>query len=234
MRDKKKRTKTTPPNSGTEPKKRPLPADGTDAIPVPESGFGKRLAELRAGKNLNHDALSELTKLADAQKRGIARTTLRGYELGVYKPGIRELRVLCQALGVSPNKLIFGEDTNEFTAPPLGAVTARDPAFAGHVFRREIIHQWIGFLVDVFNLDDHGRESVFRVAGDLTEAKLGSVEYRRLMGVTREIVDTVIDAQLDFQPGDRMKVYEKLLDRLSPIINAIGVKFGYRPPAPPK
>lgn len=75
---------------------------------VPESELGVRLHEARARLNLSQEGLSRRTKEFDSEKQGISRTVLTGYEKGKFKPGTRELRILYQALGVSPNWLILG------------------------------------------------------------------------------------------------------------------------------
>ncbi len=43
-------------------------------------------------------------------KTGLSRTVLINYEAGRHKPGARELRLLCDALEVSPNQLIYGSE----------------------------------------------------------------------------------------------------------------------------
>lgn len=55
--------------------------------------------------------------IADLSKQtGISKTVLHGYERGRTKPGAREIRLLCAALQISPNRLLFG--TDEFDANP--------------------------------------------------------------------------------------------------------------------
>lgn len=44
---------------------------------------------------------------------GIARTALHDYEAGRYKPGLTEIRKLCAALRVTPNRLVVGRDDLE-------------------------------------------------------------------------------------------------------------------------
>ena len=41
---------------------------------------------------------------------GLSRTTLHQYESGARKPGAREIRLLCDALLVTPNRLIYGTE----------------------------------------------------------------------------------------------------------------------------
>lgn len=53
---------------------------------------------------------------------GIARTALHDYEAGRYKPGANEIRKLCTALGITPNKLLTGRDNPETPETPLEKV----------------------------------------------------------------------------------------------------------------
>ena len=53
---------------------------------------------------------------------GIARTALHDYEAGRYKPGANEIRKLCEALGITPNKLLTGRDNPESPKTPLEEV----------------------------------------------------------------------------------------------------------------
>jgi len=48
------------------------------------------------------------SQLADAS--GLSVSAIKAYEVGRNLPGARELRALCQALQVSPNKLLFGTE----------------------------------------------------------------------------------------------------------------------------
>lgn len=41
----------------------------------------------------------------------ISRTVIQGYESGKFKPGAREIKLLCQVLRISPNRLLFGSET---------------------------------------------------------------------------------------------------------------------------
>jgi transcriptional regulator with XRE-family HTH domain len=44
------------------------------------------------------------------RRTGISRTVLQGYESGKFAPGSIELRKVCEALGATPNKIIFGDE----------------------------------------------------------------------------------------------------------------------------
>lgn len=67
-----------------------------------EDGIGIRLKAAREAKGM---AQSDLHS-----KTGLSRTVLINYEAGRHKPGARELRLLCDALEVSPNHLIYGTE----------------------------------------------------------------------------------------------------------------------------
>lgn len=56
-------------------------------------------------------------------RTGISRDTIKGYETGRSMPGSRELRVLCEALGISANRALWGrEDFQEAVGPLRGRV----------------------------------------------------------------------------------------------------------------
>lgn len=78
---------------------------------APERGLGDRLREVREKAGLSQLGLSELTKKLDPEGKGISRTVLTGYERGNFLPGTRELRVLHDALGLTPNFLVLGTQT---------------------------------------------------------------------------------------------------------------------------
>lgn len=199
------------------------------AVDAPEESFPARLAALRTEKSLRHDSLSELTKHVDPQKRGIARTTLRGYELGVTKPGIRELRILSQALEVSTNRLIFGAENIDSNSTQ-GNLSVVSKTVLGK--NQQDIVQIVCFLVSLYRLGEQERETVYRVASSLASVKLGEVEYRKLMDATSEVVDTFIDAHSDALSGGVHLSNEQIKETLFPLFNATLEKFGFNPMTP--
>lgn len=52
-----------------------------------------------------------MTQADLAEKSGISRSAIKGYETGRNMPGSRELRALCKTLRVSPSMLLFGSET---------------------------------------------------------------------------------------------------------------------------
>lgn len=67
-----------------------------------EDGIAVRI---RAARESNGMSQSELHN-----KTGLSRTVLINYEAGRHKPSARELKLLCDALEVSPNYLIYGTE----------------------------------------------------------------------------------------------------------------------------
>ena len=97
----------------TEMKTEPIPAtadlpEGSEL--APEDGIGDRIRSARDARGLSQTALAARTKMVDPAGKGVARTVLVGYESGNFRPGAREIRLICQALSVTPNWLILGNE----------------------------------------------------------------------------------------------------------------------------
>jgi transcriptional regulator with XRE-family HTH domain len=89
--------------------------------------FASRLATKRQEICPNLTAFARQTKDKDPEGKGISRSALVEYERGTYRPGTRELRILCNALRVTPNFLIFGKE-EPFAALPKSLQTIRQTA----------------------------------------------------------------------------------------------------------
>lgn len=94
----------------------------------PENGIGERIrlkrAELAGG--LTVEDLSRICKEFDPEGQGVSRAALFRYESGKILPGARELRILCEALAVSPNWLLLGTDRERWTETTSVMVEALD------------------------------------------------------------------------------------------------------------
>lgn len=66
------------------------------------STFASELIKARAESGWTQNKLAE--------KSGVSLSAIKGYEAGRNMPGARELRELCQALQISPNKILFGTE----------------------------------------------------------------------------------------------------------------------------
>lgn len=91
----------------------------------PENELGKRLEHQRTANALTQGQLSELTKKADETGKGISRSAISLYEIGRNRPGIKEIRMLCEVLKISPTYLIFGDED------PFGGLPALEIRYDG-------------------------------------------------------------------------------------------------------
>ncbi|MBI5926329.1 MAG: helix-turn-helix transcriptional regulator [Aquabacterium sp.] len=106
----------------------------------PELELGARIQTAREDKRLTQGELADLTKGLDPEEKGVSRAVISLYEAGTNRPSPREIRLLCEALRVTPNFLIYGD---EQPFHPLndekrsGGRTRSDPegfAWMAHVF----------------------------------------------------------------------------------------------------
>jgi transcriptional regulator with XRE-family HTH domain len=97
------------PKATTQPTELPeVPEEG--GIEVPEDGIGGRIRATREARGWSQTDVSNMSKELDPARKGVSRTVLVGYEAGQFRPGAREIRILCETLNVTPNWLIYGDD----------------------------------------------------------------------------------------------------------------------------
>ena len=72
--------------------------------------FRKGAAPLFAAELVKAKQRAGLTNVALQKMTGISRVSLIDYEAGRGAPGLRYIWLLCRALRVTPNKLIFGAE----------------------------------------------------------------------------------------------------------------------------
>lgn len=182
--------------------KKVSPATGGKAgFTPPEDGIGGRVALIRSQKELTHDGLSKLTKLADPSGVGISRTTIRGYELGSFKPGARELRILSRALQVSPTWLLLGTDS--YSAVLVGEEESDKPT------GRDTAQLMMAFML----LPEAERVALKTLAMSVLQAKMGEVEFRKVMGFSGEMGDALFDALKDTYDQKAFDAMKKEMDK---------------------
>lgn len=64
--------------------------------------FASEIIKTRQDRGLTQSQLSD--------QSGVSLSAIKGYETGRNLPGARELKAICNALRVSPNKLLFGAE----------------------------------------------------------------------------------------------------------------------------
>jgi len=74
----------------------------------PEVELGSRVREAREARHMTQGDLAMLTASLDSDEKGISRAVISLYEKGTNRPSPRELRLLCEALQLTPNYLIYG------------------------------------------------------------------------------------------------------------------------------
>lgn len=77
----------------------------------PETELGQRLQDARRAAGLTQGELAEKTQRVDVTGNGISGAVISLYERGVNRPGPREIRILCETLRITPNHLVYGEET---------------------------------------------------------------------------------------------------------------------------
>src|SRR3546814_4572571 len=70
--------------------------------PLPDDGIGLRIKSAREARKLSQIDMHNRT--------GLSRTVLINYEAGRHKPSAREIKLICDALEISPNYLIYGTE----------------------------------------------------------------------------------------------------------------------------
>lgn len=90
-----------------------------NANATPESRLGERVRYARNELNLNIEALSRLSKEYDAHGSGVSPTSIARYESGESLPGIREFRLLCEALELPIAWLLYGDPAEDKKGPVL-------------------------------------------------------------------------------------------------------------------
>lgn len=132
--------------------------------------IGKRIFEARDGLGFSQQALATRTRLADPDGQGISRAVLSLYETGVNKPGAREIKLLCEALKVTPNWLLYGSDS------PAKTLQASLEFLRGSELK---LSARLAFAM--LALDPEDRDSLSALMFSLLNKKLGDIQLSSLM-----------------------------------------------------
>lgn len=83
----------------------------------PEARLGERIKHVRKVRTMNIEWLSRLTKEYDTSGGGLSASSISRYETGEGLPGVREFRLLCEALDVPAHWLMYGILSEESPDP---------------------------------------------------------------------------------------------------------------------
>jgi transcriptional regulator with XRE-family HTH domain len=139
---------------------------------------------LQIGRELKQTRDAQGMAVMELHRRtGISRTVLQGYEAGRFKPGSGELKRLCEALGISPTKLLFGRE--DF---------GRDDPSTSRVDGLEANAAKAAIVIGLLSSDE--RRAVMTIVTRLLEARIGGGDLQKLM----DLADAALPA-IAGEPG---------------------------------
>ena len=173
---------------------------GADAD-TPEAGIGDRIRAAREARGFSQTALATRTKMVDSAGKGVGRTVLVGYESGTFRPGAREIRLICQALSVTPNWLLLGEEGAGNQAS-METVRQRDWTAA------------VRLAMAISILKPHERASLQSLVLSLAGRQLGDVKLSALLMTGAMVAKDVLpEIQKHFGPDAGELPLEELMLR---------------------
>jgi transcriptional regulator with XRE-family HTH domain len=150
---------------------------------------GLRIRSAREKRELTQGAVSTRTRMADPDGKGISRTSLVGYESGSSRPGLREIRLLCEVLQVTPNWIVFGSEL-----PFQSSLPSLEWVRTGRSLRDSIR---VG--VAIGSLKGHERDALFSLALSLAGRQLGDLRLSGLLsylGLIGDEIDAIVRKRL--------------------------------------
>jgi len=201
--------------------------------------IGKRLSDARSGLDWSQQTLSVHTKMVDPEQVGISRAVLSLYETGTNKPGAREMRLLCDALKVSPNWLLYGSES------PAQAIQPSTDFLRGSEVE---LSARLAFAM--LALDSVDRASISNIIFSILTQKLGDTGLAAIMAVARdysftlleEIAETIGEENKELPLAEQLKIFTKLnsegvytnVGTLRPAISLEQIELGtFSPENPP-
>lgn len=165
-----------------------------------------RIRTAREAIHLTQNAVSSRSRLEDPDGKGLSRTALIGYENGTSRPGLREIRLLCSVLKVSPNWLIFGtEEAYQATLPSLSMTRTSRPF-------RDALRAGVAISA----LKGHERDALMSLALSLAGRQLGDLRLSGLLAYVGEISNEVEDVLRKHLPeGCSPSSLEELIEVIS-------------------
>lgn len=138
-----------------------------------DNEVGDRLRMAREQLGFTQSAVANRTKGVDPEGKGVSRTSLIGYEQGTSKPGLREIRLLCQVLSITPNWLIFGDLSASAAALPSLQLTS-----VGHWGEVDAV---LRTAIALTALKGHERDALHSLALSLAGRQLGDERLSALV-----------------------------------------------------
>lgn len=177
--------------------------DAPDALPkAPSAEARNRVLKVIAAELSTARQRAGITVAELHRRTGISRTVLQGYEAARFAPGSIELKKVCEVLGVTPNRVVFG-DEKPLEVKPLLESYIGDLSKAVNVVR-------LGTIFQVLTTQEQG--AVIALIESIATPRMGGVEQMKIAmeAVSLLLNDTAIDPQQLQQFG------ESMLDNLPP------------------
>lgn len=130
-----------------------------------EISFASELIKVRNERGLTQAQLAE--------KAALSLSAVKAYESGRNMPGARELRALCQALQISPNKLLFG------TELPFAAKTVANLLVDGDTEDQLVKRMRLAYLSSMLSSDE--RVALHVLAESIAVARHGEKRVRETL-----------------------------------------------------
>lgn len=164
----------------------------SEAAASDDATVGARLKEAREERGFSQGAVANRTKMQDPEGKGISRTSLIGYEQGSSRPGLREIRLLCQVLLISPNWLIFGTESAADVTQPSREF------FRG--FGRRDLENIAKTSLALIALKGHERDALLNLALSLAGRQLGDARLAALLMMGQLVGDRLLQEVRVFVP----------------------------------
>lgn len=155
--------------------------------------IGKRLQDARTGLAWSQETLHKRTVMIDPEKVGISRAVLSIYERGVSKPGAREIKLLCEALKITPNWLLYGSDS------PARTLQASMDFLQGNE-----INMSTRLALAMMVLEPVQRDHFAGLLLSIVNQKLGDIQLSGLMSVAGTMSESFYKDVFDYY-GDNHK-----------------------------
>jgi transcriptional regulator with XRE-family HTH domain len=162
-----------PKNLFSEILKKSDPPPAQPNIDAIDADIGARIKAAREERGFTQNAVANRTKMADHAARGISRTSVIGYEQGTSNPGLREIRLLCEVLRVTPNWLVYGTDA----AGPVTQSSMEVFSLAPNGELKNVMKAALALIA----LKGHERDSILSLVLSLAGRQLGDARLAGLL-----------------------------------------------------
>lgn len=176
------------------------PSSDQTSSDLPQSAVTAREAALRTvATELKTARARAGLSVAELHRRsGISRTVLQGYEAARFGPGTIELKKLCEELGVTPNRILFGSEQ------PLDTKSTLE-SYIGPLDQAMNIAK-LGMIMQVLTATE--RNAVIALIEAIATPRLGGVEQIK---VGMEGIGLVLSDQF-LRPDVLKKFAEEVVD----------------------